>query len=286
MKQEKKKMNKKIVLLILGVLLGFLLSSCSLAVDREPMVSNPLDEFKNEPQLKGYVISFRSYDQGVNFDMGLDKENPFIFYEHENNTNPESYTEMIQGDAIFTPLIKFNQSDNFKSTEADTYIILGPKFRNTIMEIQQVLINPINKELKVESFTYGHMLSEINSGLKISQQSEFKENNVVTYSFKYNIEVKFVDQLLSVSVLEYNSENLLLEKTVYNQCGNYDQDTVGETSYVILEEEYQKANGDLYIKRTLYSRDENYTNTHYFLLMFTNEIGYVENNKSIRLIFT
>jgi len=279
-------MNKKTILIIMIALLGFFLSSCSLAVDREPVVSNPLDELKNESQLKGYIISFRSYDQGVNFDMGLDQENPFIFYEHENNTNPISYTEMIQGNAIFTPLIKYNHSDNLKSTEVDTYIILGPKFRNTIMEIQQVLINPTSKELKVESFTYGHMLSEINSGLKISQQSEFKEDNIVTYSFKYNIEVRFVDQLLTVNVLEYNSENLLIKKTFYDQSGNFNQDTLDDTDYVILEEEYQKANGDLYVKRTIYSRGENYTNTHYFLLMFTNEIGYVENNKSIKLIFT
>ena len=279
-------MNKKIVLLILSVLLGFLLSSCSLAVDREPMVSNPFDEFKNEPQLKGYVISFRSYDQGVNFNMGLDQENPFIFYEHENNTNPESYTEMIRGNAIFTPLIKFNQSDNFRSTEVDTYIILGPKFRNTIMEIQQVLIDPTNKELSIESFTYGHMLSDLNIGLKISQQRELKENNIVTYLFKFNIEIKFVDELLSVSVIEYDVNNLFLKKTIYDQYDNYSQDTLDMTDYVIVEEEFQKTSGDKYIKRTIYSRGENYSNTHYIPLMFVNEIGYVENNKSIELTFT
>lgn len=286
MKMENKKMIKKILFVILSAFIGFVLASCSLAVDREPMVSNSPDEIKNEANLKGYVISFRSYDQGVNFDMGLDSENPFILYEHENISEIESYTEMIRGNAIFTPLIKFNQSDNLKSTEIDSYIILGPKFRNTIMEVQQVLINPNNNELKIESFTYGHMLSDINSGLKISQQSELKENNIVTYLFKYNIEVRFVDELVSVSVIEYSKDNVLLNMTVYDQYGSYDQDTLSETDYIILEEEFRKANGDLYSKRSIHTKGENYTNIVHIPLMFTNEIGYVENNKSIKLLFT
>ena len=280
-------MNKKITLLILITLLCIGLSSCSLAVEGEPEITTPDNNFFNQTELKGYVISFRTYDDGVNFDMGLDSENPFMLYEYENKTSEPSYIEMIQGNAIFMPLIKYYENDEMKSTEIESYIILGPKFRNTVMDVQQVIEDSESKELKINKQAYaGYMLSEINMGLTVTHQVEVKKNDIVEYLFKYHVEVRFVDELQSVEVLEYSSDNILLRNTVFEENGNFDQNSLEETDYVIIVEKYKKSNNDIYVKRTIYSRDEKYSNTHYFPLMFTNEIGYVENNKSIKLIFT
>jgi len=279
-------LSRKIVLIILGLLAVFMLSSCSLALDRNPDVSNPMDEFVNKPRLKGYVISFRSYIDGVELNMELDSNNPFMLYENINNSLGESYVEYIQGNAIFMPSIKHDASDDMRSIELETYIILGPKFNNTIMDIQQVLVDPITNELSLNDFSYGYMLSYPNIGLKISQQAEYKENDLVIDAFKFEIDVRFVDTLLSVDILEYDKDNIFLKSTIYESFGNYDLDTLENTEYIIIEEEYLNKDEETYIKRTIYSRGENYNNTFYFLLMFTNEIGYVENNKSIKIIFT
>ena len=279
-------MSKRIILIILGIFSVLFLSSCSLAVDREPELSNPTDEIQNQPRLKGYLISFRTYMDGVEFDMGLDSNNPFMVYENINNSLGVSYVEYIQGNAIFMPSIKHNAYDDMRATELETYIILGPKFNNTIMDIQQILMDPITNEPSLNDSDFGHMLSFPNIGLKITQQDEHKVNDIVIDSFKFEVEVRFVDDLLSVNILEYDVNNNYLKHTEYDSYGRYDLNTLENTEYIIIEEEYRGYNDNIYIKRTIYSRDENYSNTFYFPLMFTNELGYVENNKSVMIKFT
>lgn len=279
-------MSKKIVLMILVIFAGFSLSSCSLAIEDEPVIDNPMEDIHNEPRLRGYVLSFRSLDDSINIDLGLDSSNPFMIYEHHYKLSNHDVVEYIQGNAIMNVKYHENIVEQARSTKVETEIILNHKFIHSILDVKQVVYDPETDQLSLKEYTYGHMLSSVNSGLKIGVKNEIKENDLIIYSFEFELKVTFVDELLSVKALEYDINNTLLKETVYSDLNDYILETMDDTDYVMVEEEYKKANNEIYKKRTIYSRGEVYNNIKYIQLMFTNEIGYVENNKSIKLIFT
>jgi len=280
-------MNKKLLLMILLVLVALTLSSCSLAIEGEPVITDPTQYENEEPRLRGYVLSFRSYEiNGIHMDFGLDPSNPFMIYENHSILGNANTTEYIKGNGIFGVLYIENVIDHARSSKIETEIILGNKFLNSIMDIRQVVYDPKTDQLNIIDNTYGHMLSSMNIGLKLGIKSELKENDKIIHSFEFEINVKFVDELISMKVIEYDKNNTLIKETITIDSDDYTLTAQQDTDYVIVEEVYKNIKNEIYVKRAIFSKGENYTDTYYIPLMFTNEIGYVENNQKIKLIFT
>lgn len=277
-------MNKKYLITIVLFLLSFGLSGCSLVTNEDPE-ANLINNNENQLKLVGYVLSVHFANSEV-LDLGLDENNPFLYYEELIS---EGTTHMLQGNAIFCPNIYIDNTDYGTSTSVETYILLGSKFEDAIIYLRDVYRDPTTNEISLGENQMGYSMSFFGgySGgyITVKHEAELKTNDIVVYGFTFELKFEFVADLQFVKVLEYNQEHELIHTTLIDTLDDYEINTLETTEYVTIEEQYKNINEEINYQRTTYSRGESYSDSHTFLLKFTNETGYVFNNKAITINF-
>lgn len=291
-----RKINKKVLSLILVISGAFSLSACQLAKDDS--------QYKEMENLRGTFITYEldgkeySYDDenkkyygtfGENlFDKDMDKYNfgnldGYAIFLNEEGEG-ENKLKGAMGDKVFQHMnfwVNINEENSGEEIitttegtvpEPDSNSTSEDKISATIYVTNKfkgsILASPIFKEGKKYYTTLEGNSIYVEGGnegtFAISQSSDSKitnnvnnDSNSKSEKFTYTINVESVDELKSIRIKEMNSDDTLINtKEIVHKDDDYNFKMSKKTAYIIVEETCVDKIGKEIVKRTVYDKDK------------------------------
>lgn len=305
-----RKINKKILSLILVISAGLSLSACQLA--------KPETEYKEMENLCGAFITYQPDDGDYDyedmdkkyygkfdeklFDKDIDRYNfddldGYALFLHEEGEGDNKVKGALS-DKVFQKVdlsVNVNTEDNTKEiiTTADTLPEPDMKVTSEENKISATMYvtskfkgivraNPIIKEGK-KYYTKIEGNSMYVSGENLGPQSmstssdskTTNESDTKSEKFTYTITVEAVDELKSIRIKEMSSNDSVINtKEIVHKYNDYKFKMNKNTAYIIVEETCVDKDGKEIVKRSVYDRDNIDSGTNH-LCYYANEEGIV-----------
>lgn len=223
----------------------------------------------DEPLLYGFYVIFEDKDGNViaEFDREVKSEEAIALYAtpYYDEKGVKVYTDNI-GANVFADVKEKEGGNTFEleSTLYFTYELLG-----AVANVYWVCFDEKTQEVHFDGIPAGHYLDDIGYSSTYCEQrlSDSRFNGQMKeYEQKFDsyvkLNMKYLDYLTGVRVLEFNADNELIRYTDIARFAREKTHTVREDcEYVIIEEEYtvkndEARNGETYCERTLISKSQ------------------------------
>lgn len=188
----------------------------------------------------------------------------YLIREHREELGGYDRLSGYEGADIFLTVerkISDIKSDNSHTNEIEIEetLFLTCEYTGKYVCAQWLYYNEDTKEISHEDNLY----TNVGNSVKVPQNltAEGVDKNGETYTINYNASVTFnikrIDCLTGVKILEYGSDNEVIKTTEFINDGKHGDYTPNENcEYVVVEEEYTNRDGGKYRERTLINRDK------------------------------
>lgn len=221
-----------------------------------------------EPLLYGFYVTFNDREGNPieELNKNVKSEEAIAIYATPYYDNGvRVYTDNI-GANVFADVKEKEGGNSFEleSTLYFTYELLG-----AVATVEWVCYDEKTREVYFDGIPAGHQLSDIGFSSTHTEQhlSDSRFNGQMKeYEHKFDsyvkLNMKYLDYLTGVRVLEFNANNELIKHTDIARFESEKTHIAGEDcEYVIIEEEYtvkndEARNGETYCERTLISKSK------------------------------
>ncbi len=168
--------------------------------------------------------------------------------------------------------------------QADLTIYFSPDIDGYIVYPIIQLYDLSNSQI-IEESLYGYALQ---SNVTVTRTGTYSlsedDTSQTSVTVEYTLHFQEIDELQSITVMEFDDQNELIQSTVITKDNLLNQiDLAASTAYVILEEEYMNSDLETYRIRSLYN-PEKYTQNVYVSMKFLGDSGFAT-QEALQLIF-